>query len=185
MYQEIIKRNLLNFEKIIEKLKQEVAAFRTGQASPAMIENVMVDCYNSKMLLKQLAAINIRDSRTILIQPWDKTIIKNIEKAVIGSTPGIGSAIDSDAIRISLPSPSEETRKEIVKALHQKLEEARISVRQARESIWKEIQNLEEAGKIREDDKFRGKEELQKKIDEYNNKIKDIGEKKEKEIMTV
>jgi len=185
MYQEIIKGLKPNLEKIIEKIKQEILVLRTGQASPALIESVMVDCYNSKMQLKQLAAINIRDPRTLIIQPWDKTIIKNIEKAIISSVPGLSSAVDGDCIRINLPAPSEETRKELVKTLHQKLEEGRISIRQAREGAWKQMQDLAEAGKIREDDKFRGKEELQKLIDEYNEKIKEIGEKKEKEIMTV
>lgn len=185
MYQEIIKRNKSNFEKTMEKLKQEISAFRTGQASPAILENVIVDCYDTKMPLKQVAAINIKDARTIAIQPWDKAIIKNIEKAIITSTPGVSSAIDSDIIRISLPAPSEESRKEVVRALHQKLEEARISIRQVREGIWKEMQNLADLGKIREDDKFRGKDELQKMVDDYNDKIKEVGEKKEKEILTI
>jgi len=185
MYQDIIKNLRPNLEKILEKTRQEIAVLRTGQASPALIEGILVDCYNAKMPLKQLAAISLRDPRTLLIQPWDKSIIKNIEKAIISSVPGLSSAVDSDAIRINLPSPSEETRKELVRSLHQKLEDGRISIRQARENAWKQIQDLAEAGKIREDDKFRGKEELQKMIDEYNGKIKEVGEKKEKEIMTV
>lgn len=83
MYGEIIKNLKPNLEKIIEKAKQEISVLRTGHASPALIENVMVDCYNSKMQLKQLAAINLRDSRTLIIQPWDKTIVKNIEKQLL------------------------------------------------------------------------------------------------------
>ncbi len=185
MYNEIIKRIKPNLEKVLEKLKQEIAVFRTGQASPLMVENILVDCYNSKMPLKQVAAINVRDARMLIIQPWDNAIIKNIEKAIISSVPGISSAIDGEFIRVNLPAPSEETRKEMVKTLSQKLEEARISVRQIREGVWKEIQNLAQAGKIREDDKFRGKDELQKVVDEFNGKIKEIGDKKEKEIMTV
>ncbi|MBI4708802.1 MAG: ribosome recycling factor [Candidatus Portnoybacteria bacterium] len=185
MYQDIIKNAKPNLDKTLEKLKQEISAFRTGQANPAILENVIVDCYNSRMPLKQVAAINIKEARTLIIQPWDKTIIKNIEKAIVGSVPGLSVAIDSDSIRINLPAPSEETRKEMVKSLRQKLEEARISVRLAREEAWKQIQDLAKEGKIREDDKFRGKEELQKVVDEYNEKIEEIGEKKEKEILTV
>jgi ribosome recycling factor len=185
MYQEIIKKIKPNLDKAIEKLKQEIAVFRTGQANPGLLENVLVDCYNSKMPLNQVAAINVRDARMLIVQPWDKTIIKNIEKAIISSAPGLSSAVEGELIRVSLPSPSEETRRELIKSLHQKLEESRIAGRLARESAWKEIQELAQAGKIREDDKFRGKDELQKAMDEYNGKIKEIGEKKEKEILTV
>ena len=185
MYQEIIKSVKPNLDKVLEKIKQEISVLRTGQASPSLLENVVVDCYNSKMALIQLAAINVRDARLLIVQPWDKTIIKNIEKAIVGSIPGLSSAVDGDIIRVNLPSPSEETRKELVKSLHQKLEEGRILIRLARENAWKQIQDSAQAGKIREDDKFRGKEELQKLVDEYNNKIKEMGEKKEKDIMTV
>lgn len=185
MYQDIIKRIKPNLEKVLEKLKQEIAVFRTGQANPSMVENILIDCYNSKMPLKQLAAISVRDARMLLIQPWDNSIVKNIEKAIISSVPGVSSAIESEFIRVNLPAHSEESRKEMVKTLGQKLEEARISVRQIREAAWKEIQDQALIGKIREDDKFRGKDELQKIVDEYNGKIKEIGEKKEKEILTV
>jgi len=185
MYQEIIKRIKPNLEKTLEKLKQEIAVFRTGQANPSMVENILVECYNSKMPLKQVAAINVHDTRMLVIQPWDKTIIRNIEKAIISSVPGVSSAIDGEFIRLNLPSLSQETRKEMIKILSQKLEEARISVRQIRESAWKEIQDLALVGKIREDDKFRGKDELQKVVDEYNGKIKETGEKKESEIMNI
>ena len=185
MYQDIIKRTKPNLDKILEKLKQEISVFRTGQASPAILENVLVDCYNTKMPLQQLATITVKDSRMLIVQPWDRSIVKEIEKALIGVLPGLSSAPDGEAIRVSLPAPSQESRQEIVKTLHQKMEEARISVRLARENAWKEIQSLAEIGKIREDDKFRGKDELQKLIDDYNGKIKEVGEKKEKEIMTV
>jgi len=185
MYQDIIKGIRPNLEKVLEKLRQEIAVFRTGQANPAMIENILVDCYNSKMPLKQVAAINIRDARMLLVQPWDNTIVKNIEKAIIGLIPGLSLTVDGEFIRVNLPAPSEESRKEMVKILGQKLEDARISVRQNREAAWKEIQDLARNGKIREDDKFRGKDELQKAVDEYNGRIKEIGEKKEKEILTV
>jgi len=185
MYQEIIKRIKPNLDKILDKVKQDISVLRTGQASPALLENVMVDCYNTRMSLKQVAAINIRDPRTLIVQPWDKEIIKSIEKAIVSSVPSVSSAVDGDFIRINLPVPSEETRGELVKTLHRKLEEGRIGVRQAREIAWKEIQDLARISKIREDDKFRGKEELQKMIDDYNKKIEEIGEKKEKEIMTI
>ena len=185
LYEDIIKKIRPNLDKILEKLKQEIAVLRTGQANPAMLENILVDCYNTKMPLQQLATITVKDARILVVQPWDKTIIKDIEKAVAASAPGLGSSIDGEVIRVSLPAPSGESRQEMVRTLHQKLEEARIAVRLAREGAWKEIQDLNQQGKIREDDKFRGKDELQKVVDEYNGKIRETGEKKEKEIMTV
>lgn len=185
MYADIIKSLKPNLEKILEKVKQEISVLRTGSASPSLLENVMIDCYNSRLPLVQLAAINLRDARTMIVQPWDKTIIKNIEKGIAGSISGLSSAVDGDTIRVSLPSPSEETRKELVKSLHQKLEEGRVFIRLARENAWKQIQDFAQAGKIREDDKFRAKDELQKLVDEYNNKIKEIGEKKERDILTI
>jgi ribosome recycling factor len=172
-------------EKIIEKLKQEISILRTGQANPVLLEEIMVDCYGSRMPLKQLAAISARDSRILVVQPWDKSIFKNIEKAVSESVPGLGVAAESEIIRISLPAPSEETRKQMVKTLNQKAEESRVAIRIKRDEAWKEIQELTQAGKIREDDKFRGKDELQKLIDEYNNKIEEMSERKEREIMTI
>jgi len=185
MYQNIIKGIKPNLEKITEKLKQETAGLRTGQASPAAVENILVECYGNRLTLRQLAAINSNGPRALIIQPWDKSIIKEIEKAIISSGGGFSSAVDGELIRINFPLPSEESRREMVKILHQKLEEARISVRLAREDAWKEIQDQARLGKIREDDKFRGKDELQKTIDDYNGKIKEMGEKKESEIMTV
>jgi ribosome recycling factor len=121
----------------------------------------------------------------LVVQPWDKSIFKNIEKAVTDSVPGLSLAVEGEIMRVNLPVPSEETRKQMVKALGQKIEEARISVRRVRDEAWKQIQDLTQAGKIREDDKFRGKDELQKLVDEYNGKIKDMAEKKEKEILTI
>ncbi|MDD5589898.1 MAG: ribosome recycling factor [Candidatus Portnoybacteria bacterium] len=185
MYQQILKNIKPNLEKIVEKLRQDISVLRTGQASPSLLEEILVDCYGSKMPLKQLAAISVRDVRVLMVQPWDKTIFKNIEKAVTESVPGLSLAVEGEFMRINLPAPSEETRKQMVKALGQKVEEARISIRRARDDAWKQIQDLTAAGKIREDDKFRGKDELQKLVDEYNGKIKEMAEKKEKEILTI
>jgi len=185
MYQEIIKNIRPNLEKIIEKLRQEIGAIRSGQVNPALVENILVDCYDSRMPINQLAAISVGDGRSLIIQPWDKSIIKNIEKAILTSGRGLNAAISGEFIRVTLPPASEETRKEMVKVLNQKMEEARIAVRLSRENAWKEIQDQTQAGKIREDDKFRGKEELQKLVDEYNGKIKEMAEKKEKEIMSL
>jgi len=185
MYKEIINKIKPDLDKTIEFLKREITALQVGRATPALVENIEVECYGSKMPIKQLAAISVPEPRSLIIAPWDKTILKEIEKAIYSSRPGLSPVIDGEVIRINTPPLNEERRKEIMTILNEKLEQARISIRLRREEAWKEIQELTRQGKIREDDKFRGKEELQKVIDEYNEKVEEIGEKKKKEIMVV
>ncbi|MEK7160583.1 MAG: ribosome recycling factor [Patescibacteria group bacterium] len=185
MYQDIIKKIKPELEKRINNLKEEMGTLRTGRATPALIETVEVECYGSRSQLRELAVVNVPEPRILTVQPWDKNIMKEIEKAILQSRSGLSVVNSGDIIRISIPSLNEETRKDLVRNLKQKMEEARIAVRGARERAWKELQDGERAGQIREDDKFRGKEELQKVIDECNKKIDEMGEAKEKEIMTV
>ncbi len=137
------------------------------------------------MALKQLAAISTPEPRLLVVQPWDMGVVKEIEKAISSSRSGLSVTTTGDLIRVNIPPLNEESRKELVKALNQKMETARISVRSIREQAWKEIQDKERLGEIREDDKFRGKDELQRLIDEINKKIEDLGSVKEKEIMTI
>ncbi len=172
-------------ERSLERFKEELGSLRTGRATPALIETVEVECYGSRLPLKQLAAITAPEPRVLIVQPWDTNVVKDIEKAIAASRSGLSLAVAGDLIRINIPPLNEESRKELVKALYQKMEAARIVIRSLREQVWKEIQDKERAGEIREDDKFRGKEELQKLVDEYNKKIEDFGGAKEKEIMTV
>lgn len=185
MYQEILNKLKPDLDKVIDSLKTEVAILRTGRATPALVEDIEVESYGTRTPLKQLAAIHTPEPRAIVIQPWDKNIIKDIEKAIIGFRSGLNPVVDGDMIRINIPSLTEERRRELVKILSQNLEKSRISVRQHRDEAWKKIQDFEREGKIREDDKFRAKDELQKIIDRCNVKIQEIGEAKEKEIMTV
>lgn len=185
MYKEIIDRIKPDLEKTMAHFKEEMGALRTGRASAALIETVEVECYNGRSQLRELAAITAPEPRLLVIQPWDKSIVKEIEKAITQSRSGLSVVNTGELIRINIPSLNEETRKELVRNLKQKMEEARIGVRTAREKAWKELQDGERAGTIREDDKFRGKEELQKVIDGYNKKIDEQGEAKEKEIMTI
>jgi len=185
VYKEIINKLKPNFNRTIEYLRGELAGLQAGRATPSLIEDLEVECYNQKMPLKQLAAIQTPEPRTILIRPWDKSILKDIERAIIQSKLGLSPVIEEEFIRLKIPPLSEERRKELTKILQEKLEECRISVRRQREEVWREIQNLEQQGKISEDDKFRAKDELQKLIDEYNKKIEEMGKKREKEIMEV
>lgn len=180
---EIIKKTRVDFDKVIDFFKKDIASIRTGRASTSLVENIIVDSYGTKVPLKQVASINILGSRVISIQPWDKTLNQAIEKAIAQSDLGVNPSSDQDSINIFLPPLTEEFRVSLSKILNEKSEDARVALRKVREDAWKEIQDSFREGLIREDDKFRGKDELQKVVDEYNQKIDYITEKKRKEIM--
>lgn len=173
------------FNKGIEHLKKDLQSLRSGRATPALVENIQVDSYSVKTPIIQLANIHTPEFRLLVIEPWDKTLIKDIEKAINDAGINLSPTNDGNVIRIKIPPMTEESRKEIVKILHQKLEEARIVVRHTREEIMKELKNEKETGKIGEDDYFSQQKKIQEKVDYYNNIIKELGDKKEEEIMTV
>jgi len=184
MYQEIIDSIKPDLDRAIEYFKGELNKLRIGRATPAMVEDLEIECYNQTIPLKQIANISVQP-QLIIIQPWDKRILENIEKGISKSSLGLTPTVDGEVVRINLPPLNEEKRKELVKIINEKAEQARISIRHKREEAWKEIQERERAGEIREDDKFRGKDELQKVIDEYNEKIEELRRNKESEIMSV
>ena len=172
-------------DKIIERLKSEVASLRTGRATPALVENLKVDYYGSKTPLKAVASISSSSARELVIQPWDKGVVQAIEKAIQSSSLGLNPVTDRDAIRLSIPPLTEERRKELTKILGRHMEDARIHVRREREETLREVDRKEKAKEISENEKFRQKNEVQKAVDEVNKKIEEIGAVKEKEIMTV
>jgi len=185
MYKEIIEKQRPEMEKSIEYFKEELGQLRTGRASTTLVENLMIDYYGSKSPIKQVASITIPEPRTIAIAPWNKDDLVSIEKAIRESQLNLNPNNDGQIIRINIPSLTEERRKELVKILNQKSEEAKISIRKHRENAWEEIQELAKSGKIGEDGKFTGKNKLQEVVDSYNKKIEEIRDKKEQEIMTV
>jgi len=181
-YKEIIEKTKPEMEKVISFLERELAKIRTGRASVSLIEDIVVECFNQKFPLKQLAAISSPSPKQIVIQPWDKSYIEPIEKAISQSSLGAGPIVDKDLIRISLPPLSEEYRSNLLRVLSEKQEEARKTIRHWRGEAWEEVQEKTKDGDIREDDKFRAKDELQDLVDEYNKKIEEMGERKKKEI---
>lgn len=185
MIKELIAGKGASFENAVEHFASEAAKIRTGRANPGLVENLLVDYYGVKTPLKQIASINIPEARQILIQPWDKGGLVFIESAIRDSDLGLNPSNDGQNIRITLPALTEDRRKDFVKTLNHRAEEARIVIRTIREEIWKEIQELEHSGDISEDDKFQGKDELQKAVDTYNQKLEAIRTKKEEEILTV
>lgn len=185
MYKEIIEKKKADLEKTIEHFQEELKQFRTGRASASLVENIAVDYYGARTPLKQMASITTPEPRTLTIAPWDRGSLPLIEKAILESQLNLNPNNDGQVIRINIPALTEERRKELVKVLNQKAEDARIAIRKHREEAWEEIQALEKEGLIGEDDKFAGKEKLQAVIDEYNKKVEEIRQKKEEEILTV
>jgi len=181
-YKEIINKIRPELDKVIAFLDRELQKIRTGRASPSLVEDIVVECFGQKFPLKQLSAISVPEPKQILIQPWDKSYIEGIIKALEQTGIGANPIVDKDAIRISLPPLSEDYRKDLLRLISEKEEQARQTIRRWREEAWDEIQERFREGKIREDDKFRAKDELQELVDEYNEKIEKIGEKKRKEI---
>jgi len=182
-YKEIINKIKSELDKVIGFLDRELAKIRTGRASISLVEDIIADCFGKTFPLKQLGAITLSGPRQILIQPWDKSYLESIEKAIWQAGGGLNPVVDKDAIRINLPPLSEEFRKDLLRVLSGKQEEARKTIRRWREDAWGEIQEKFKEGQIREDDKFRAKDELQDLVDEYNQKIEELGERKKKEIM--
>jgi ribosome recycling factor len=185
MIREYIETNREHFESAVAHFEAEAGKLRTGRANPSLVEGLLVDYYGVKTPLKQIATISTPEARQILIQPWDRGAMVFIETAIRESDLGLNPANDGATVRITLPALTEDRRHELVRVLNQRAEDARVSVRGTREEIWKHIQELEKEGEVGEDDKFRGKDDLQKVVDEYNARIESLREKKEKEILTV
>ena len=184
MYQDLLNNLKSELEKILNKLKEELGSIRTGRANPFLVENIQIECYGSKMILKQLAAIHVPEPRTLIINPWDKNLIKAIENQ-LSTRSDFSLTVDGETIRINLPPLTEEKRRDLVKLIKEKAEEARIAIRRHREEAWNKIQERFKEGKLREDDKFKGKDELQEVIDDYNERVEKMVKSKEEEIMKV
>jgi len=165
-----------------EWLAREYRGLRTGRASPAILEGISVSAYGSMMPLKQMATVGVEDARTLRIQPFDAGTLKDIERAIAAANLGVGTNSDGATVRVSFPELTSERRAQIVKIAKGKLEEARTTVRGARDEAWKEIQEKERDSELTEDDKFRLKDELQKKIDKANEELEEAFDKKEKEV---
>lgn len=173
----------MDMKKVEERLSKEYSQVHTGRASPSILDGITVESYGAFQPLKNVASISIEDPKTLRIVPWDKGVIKSIEKAIIASNLGLSPATDEAGIRVIFPQLTAESRQSLVKVLKEKLEEARIAVRRERENAWNDIQEQEKNGKMTEDEKFKGKDDLQKIVDETNRNLESIFDKKEKEVL--
>ena len=174
-----------DFVKVLDFLKTDMVGLRTGRANAAMLDTILVESYGTMQPVKAVASISVADAKTLNIEPWDKSVLGAIEKAVRDSGLGINPVNDGRIIRLSMPELTVERRAELIKVLHQKLEAARISVRKVREEIRELILAEEKDKAVSEDEKYRLQEELEKLVKDFNEQIKVMGEKKEAEINTI
>lgn len=163
-------------------LKKEFAGVRTGRAAPAILDGVSVESYGAKLAIKELGSIMVEDARTLKITPWDATQAKNIEKAITSANLGLSVSVTDAGVRVFFPELTAERREAILKVAKEKLEQAKVTLRQERDRIWKDIQEKEKAGGMGEDEKFRLKNELQKEVDIANKSFDEQFTKKEREI---
>lgn len=166
-------------------MEDDMAKIRTGRASPALIEKLPIEYYGSNTPLLQLATISVPEPRQLLIKPFDAGSIKDIEKAIQTSDLGLTPSNDGKSIRLNLPMLTEERRRDLVKVVQGRVEDGRVSVRNTRRDLIKDLREFEEEKMINEDDLKRGEEDAQKMTDKYIELINDTGEVKEKEVMEV
>ncbi len=172
--------------KALQVLAEDLATLRTGQASPALIEKIIIEAYESKFPLVELATIATSGPHELSVTPFDQTIIGQIHRGLmIDRNLGLTAIVDGNVIRVQIPPLTAERRQELVKVLHQKLEVGRVMIRQIRHEKMNEIQEAFESKQISEDEKFRLQEELQKITDEFNDKIEEMGQRKEKELLAI
>jgi ribosome recycling factor len=169
-------------KEIEEWLKKELVGVRTSRATPALLDGVMVDSYGAKVPINQLGTVSIEDARTLRVTLWDASAQKEVEKAISSANLGLAVSADDRGVRVSFPALTAERRAAILKTAKEKLEQARISLRTARDEVWKDIQAKEKEGGMGEDEKFRLKTEMQKIVDQSAKTLEDAFGRKEKEI---
>lgn len=167
-----------------EWLKREYQQIRTGQASPAVLDAIKVEVYGAPLALKEVASVIIEGARTLRVAPWDKSQVKEIEKAITVANLGLSVVVDDQGLRVIFPELTEDRRKDIAKGAKEKLEDAKKQTRLHRDTVVKDLQAKEKEGGYGKDDIFRLKNETQKMIDEANKKLDQMFEKKEKEILS-
>jgi ribosome recycling factor len=175
----------VEFEKILAHLHEEFSRLQVGRANASLVENVSVDMYGVPQPLKAVASISIPDSRSIVIQPWDKNALGPIEKGIADAGLGLNPINDGILVRIAIPALTEERRKELTKHVKQLAEHARISVRNVRQDVNNKFKQLKSSGDITEDDLRGAEKKLQEKVDEVNKKIDDFSVAKENDVMTI
>lgn len=183
MLNDLYKETKSDMGKAVQSLKKELERVRTGRASLSLLDGIRVDYYGTLTQLDQMASLSVPESRLITIQPWDASVIKNIEKAILASSLGLTPSSDGKLIRIAIPPLTEERRKELVKVVHQMCEDHKVGVRTVRRDANDMVKGIKKEGEVSEDDAFKAQDQIQKITDEYIEMIDVIYKEKEKEIL--
>jgi len=172
-------------QKTVQVLKRELETIRSGRATSALVDQITVEAYGTNTPLSQLASISVPEARLLLIQPWDRSIVGNVQKAIQKSDLGLNPMSDGEVLRLVIPPPTEERRKELVKVVHKRVEDAKIAVRNVRRDALEELRKLEKDKKVSRDDNVRATDKLQKLTDRFIAEVSKVGAGKESEIMEV
>lgn len=185
MFSTIKKETMERMEKTVQTLKRDLATLRAGRATPSLLDKITVHYYGSDMPINQMANISVPEPRLLVIQPWDKSALGDIEKAIQKSDLGLTPSNDGNLIRIAIPALTEERRAELVKVVKKTGEEAKVAIRNIRRDANEDVKKLEKNGEVSEDDARRGQDEVQKMTDRFIREADEQVEAKEKEIMEV
>jgi ribosome recycling factor len=185
MIKDILKDAEARMQGAIKSLEEDFSGIRTGRATPALVEKLPIDYYGMPTPLMQLASISVPEPRSLMIRPFDPSSLKTIERSILASDLGLTPNNDGKAIRLNLPALTEERRRELVKQVHHRMEEARVAVRNIRRDSIKDMQDFEKEKMISEDDLKRGEDSLQKETDKFIEEIEKVGRHKEEEILEV
>jgi len=183
--QAVLSETESKMQQAVQAARRDLAAIRTGRANPALLDRITVDYYGTPTPLNQLASITVPEARLLVVQPWDKNSLKDIEKAIMSSDLGLTPNNDGTVIRIQLPQLTEERRRDLARLARKEAEEKRVAVRNARRDANEELKRLEKEGVISEDDSRRAQTDVQQLTDKYIKEIDDLLAAKEKEIMEV
>ena len=185
MIKEVLDELGERMQKSVEALQDDLLSIRTGRASPALVEKLAVEYYGTATPLNQMASIAAPEPRLLVIRPWDPSALADIERAILRSDLGLTPMNDGMLIRLSIPRLTEERRRELVKVVSRRVEEARIAVRNLRRDALQDLKEFEKEKMISEDDFFRGKDKVQELTDEFIEEIDGIGKRKEEEVMEI
>jgi len=185
MIKDTLREAAERMQAALDSLEDDLSAIRTGRASPALVERLPVDYYGANTPLIQLASISVPEPRQLLIRPFDPMTLKDIERAILASDLGLTPNNDGKMIRLSLPQLTEERRRELVKVVHNRMEETRVRMRNVRRDLIRDLREFQKESLISEDDQERGEKDLQELTDKMIKKVDELGERKEKEIMEV
>lgn len=185
MIEELKKDAAMRMDKSIDSFRQELSRIRTGRAHTSLLDHVTVEYYGSEVPLSQVANISAEDSRTLMVQPWEKQMVSVIEKAIMTSDLGLNPATAGTTIRVPLPALTEERRRDLIKVVRQEAENARVAVRNIRRDVLGDVKDLLKEKEISEDDEHRAQEEIQKLTDKHVAEIDQLLAKKEQELLEI